>query len=76
MNYQAKQWKDGVFGTNSIEGFWSHLKRGISSTHVSVSHQHLQKYVGEFSFRYNNRDEPAAMFTRLLKQISTPEASV
>jgi transposase len=70
VNHNIDEWKNGIYCTNTIEGFWSHLKRGIKSTHASVSKQHLQKYVGEFTFRYNNRDEPAEMFARLLKQIS------
>jgi transposase-like protein len=69
------QYVDGDIHTNRIEGFWSHLKRGIQSTHVAVSKQHLQKYVNEFAFRYNNRSEPAEMFHRMLKQISNPISS-
>lgn len=70
VNHQIEEWVRGSVHTNNIEGFWSHLKRGISSTHVSVSRQHLQKYVDEFGFRYNNREAPAEMFNRMLKQIS------
>lgn len=70
VNHNIDQWRNGIFCTNGIEGFWSHFKRGIVSTHVSVSEQHMQRYVGEFQFRYNNRDDPAAMFDRLVRQIS------
>lgn len=42
--------------TNSIENFWSLLKRAIKGTYVSVSPEHLQKYVEEQSFRYNARE--------------------
>ena len=41
-----------------------------SPMHVYVSQKHLPKYIGEFAFRYNNRDDPAAMFDRLVRQIS------
>ncbi|NDW09399.1 IS1595 family transposase [Dysgonomonas sp. 520] len=44
------------FHTNSIEGFWSHLKRGILGIYHLVSPKHLQKYCDEFEFRYNTRD--------------------
>lgn len=47
--------KDG-FHTNSIEGFWSHLKRGIFGIYHIVSPKHLSKYCDEFAFRYNTRD--------------------
>ncbi len=75
VNHTAEEWVRGIHHTNSVEGFWSHLKRGISSTHVSVSKQHMQKYVDEFGYRYNNRKAPAAMFQRLLTQISLPFSS-
>lgn len=47
--------KDG-FHTNSIEGFWSHLKRGIMGIYHKVSKKHLFRYCDEFTFRYNTRD--------------------
>lgn len=46
--------KDG-FHTNNIEGFWSHLKRGILGVYHLVSPKHLSKYCDEFAFRYNTR---------------------
>jgi hypothetical protein len=42
--------------TNTIEGFWSLLKRGIVGTYHSVSVKHLDRYIDEFEFRYNSRD--------------------
>lgn len=44
------------YHTNSIEGFWSLLKRGILGIYHSVSPKHLQLYCDEFSFRYNTKD--------------------
>ena len=70
INHNIDEWKNGIHHTNTIEGFWSHLKRGLSSTHVSVSKKHLQKYVDEFAFRFNNREAPAEMFKRLVRQVS------
>ena len=43
------------FHTNSIEGFWSLLKRGIFGIYHSASRKHLSKYCDEFAFRYNTR---------------------
>ena len=42
--------------TNGLENFWSLLKRGIKGTYVSVEPFHLQSYVDEQTFRYENRD--------------------
>lgn len=44
------------FHTNGIEGFWSHLKRGIMGIYHKVSPKHLFRYCDEFAFRYNTRD--------------------
>jgi transposase-like protein len=45
----------GKVHTNGIENFWSLLKRGLKGTYVSVEPFHLEAYVDEQSFRYNNR---------------------
>lgn len=69
VNHGAKEWVRGEHHTNSIEGFWSRLKLSIRGTHVHVSRKHLQKYVDEFAFRYNNRAEPALMFDAALSSM-------
>ena len=47
--------KDGIH-TNSVEGFWALLKRGIKGNFHWLSKKHLSSYVKEFEFRYNNRE--------------------
>ncbi len=50
------RWDDGVcITTNTIEGFFSLLKRGINGTYHHVSKQHLHRYLSEFDFRFNAR---------------------
>ena len=43
------------FHTNGIEGFWSHLKRGLKGIYHVVRPKHLQLYCDEFAYRYNTR---------------------
>jgi len=52
--------------TQTIESFWSHLKRGINGTHISVSGKHLWKYAKEFEYRFNRRDCGETMLSELL----------
>lgn len=42
--------------TNTVEGFWSLLKRGINGTYHWVSKKHINKYLNEYSMRYNSRE--------------------
>lgn len=69
VNHGREEWVDGKHHTNSIEGFWSLLKRSIRGTHVHVSRKHLEKYLGEFEFRYNLRHSPQVMFLRLVASL-------
>jgi len=52
--------------TNTIEGFFMHLKRTIKGTHIWVSPKHLSKYTGEAEFMYNRRKNPSRLLTDLL----------
>jgi len=51
----AEKYVDGRVHTNSLENFWSLLKRGISGTYVAVEPFHLFRYLDEQMFRFNNR---------------------
>jgi transposase-like protein len=52
------EYVSGAVHTNTIEGFWSIVKRGIVGTFHKVSAKYLPLYVNEFEFRYNNRMKP------------------
>lgn len=56
INHRDLEYVRGDAHTNTIEGFWSQLKRSIDGTYHAVSPKYLQSYLNEFSFRYNLRD--------------------
>jgi hypothetical protein len=66
LDHDRKEWVRDWAHTNTIEAFWSALKRGINGTYVWVSAKHLQKYLWEFEYRHNLRAEPWLMFQLLL----------
>jgi transposase-like protein len=55
VNHSADEYVRGDAHTNTIEGYFSILKRGIIGTYHHVSQQHLKRYLAEFDFRYNER---------------------
>ena len=69
LNHSANQYVDGMAHTNGIESVWAVLKRGLMGTFHHVSVKHLDRYVGEFTFRLNEgncqvdtKDRMAALF--------------
>ena len=60
----------GDIRTNSVEGFWSLIKRGIGGVYYSVSRKYLQSYLNEYSFRYNRRDQGNLIFNLVLDEVS------
>lgn len=57
VNHSAEEYVRGEYHTNTIEGVFAVLKRGINGTFHHVSEQHLSRYLAEFDFRYNNRSK-------------------
>jgi transposase len=68
INHSAKVWVMGDIHTNTIEGFWSLVKRGIGGVYHQVSQKYLQSYLDEYTFRYNRRDRGNLIFTSILKR--------
>ncbi|GAK44676.1 ISSpo8, transposase [Tepidicaulis marinus] len=56
INHSAQEYVRGNTHTNTIEGYFSILKRGVTGTYHHVSQQHLKRYLAEFDFRYNERE--------------------
>ena len=55
VNHSRGEYARGFVTTNTVEGYFSQLKRSIDGTHHHVSKRHLPKYLGEFDFRYSTR---------------------
>jgi transposase-like protein len=68
----AIEYVNGNTHTNTIENFWSLLKRGLHGTYVSVEPFHLFRYIDEQAFRYNYRKEfdDSDRFSMLVSQIA------
>ncbi len=55
VSHSTGEYTKGIYHTNTLEGFWSLLKRGIVGIYHFVSPKHLDQYVTEFAYRYNTR---------------------
>ena len=72
INHAGGEYARGIHHTNTIEGFWSQLKRSIKGTHVHISSKHAWKYIGEFTYRRNYRESHSLMFDRLVSAFALP----
>jgi transposase-like protein len=86
VQHRAEEWVRGDVHTNTIEGCWSLLKRGIVGSFHKISVKHLDRYLAEFDFRFNNRKNreifddlvsrltkrPAMTYAELTAQIAEP----
>jgi transposase-like protein len=66
VRHAEKVYVSGDVHTQTIDGFWSLVKRGIGGVYHSVSKKHLQGYLNEYAWRYNHRDDARAKFETLL----------
>jgi transposase-like protein len=57
VNHSIEEYVRGDAHSNTVEGYFSILKRGINGVYHHVSQQHLRRYLGEFDFRYNERSK-------------------
>ncbi|MBW3098077.1 IS1595 family transposase [Pseudohoeflea coraliihabitans] len=72
INHRAGEYVNGDVHTNTIESFWSHVKRSLAGTYVTVSPKWLQTYLWEFEFRQNLRKQPHLMLELLLQAFPRP----
>ena len=70
INHSEKVYVMGDVHTNTIDGFWSLIKRGIGGAYHSVGRHYLQTYLDEYSFRYNRRESGNLIFHAILARVS------
>lgn len=69
VNHIAGEYKRDEWHTNTVEGFWSQLKRTIKGTHIHCDAKYLQLYADEVAFRYMNRHKQDEMFETILSHV-------
>jgi hypothetical protein len=70
-NHAAGEYVRGHASSNTVEGFFSQLKRSIDGTYHHVSEWHLPRYLAEFDYRYNNRKiEDSERTVRTIRETS------
>lgn len=57
MNHSKREFRNGDFSSNRIEGTFSHVKRRVRCHYVRPDKKYIQLYLNEFCFRWNHRDE-------------------
>jgi len=71
INHSKKQYVRGRVHTNTIENVWSLLKRSIVGSYHKVSKKHLDAYLDELEWRFNNRENPYLFRDTLIKLLGS-----
>jgi transposase-like protein len=71
VNHHLGEYVRGECHTNGVEGVWSLFKRSIVGSYHQVSEKHLDRYLDEFEFRFNNRNNPYLFRDTLLRLIAS-----
>lgn len=69
VHHAAKVYVQGDAHVNTLEGFWSLVKRGISGVNHAVSAKYLQGYVNAYAYRWNHRDDESPMVLQILGRL-------
>jgi transposase len=70
IKHSSGEYVRGDIHTNSVEGLWSLIKRGIGGVYHQVSPEYLQSYLDEYCFRYNRRHNGNLQFKAILERAS------
>lgn len=71
MDHGDKEWVRGICHINTLEKVWSLFKRSIIGSYHHVPVKHLDRYLDEFEFRFNNRNNPYLFRDTLLRLLAS-----
>jgi transposase-like protein len=71
VKHGEEEWVRGDVHTNTVENAWSLFKRSIVGSYHQISAKHLDRYLDEFEFRFNNRNNPYLFRDTLLRLINS-----
>ena len=71
INHSKKVYVKGIVHTNTLEGVWALFKRSVVGSYHQVSVKHIDRYLDEFEFRFNNRNNPYLFRDTLMRLLET-----
>jgi len=71
VNHFQKEYVQGIVHTNTLESVWSLFKRSVIGSYHQISIKHIDRYLDEFEFRFNNRNNPYLFRDTLLRLLQT-----
>lgn len=73
VKHRAEEWVRGEVHTNNIESAWSLFNRSIIGAYHKMSRKHMDAYLNEFEWRFNNRNNPFLFRDTLIKLLTAPK---
>ncbi len=73
VNHHADEWVRGDVHTNTIEGVWSLFKRSIVGSYHQISTKHMDAYLDEFEWRFNQRDNQYLFRDTMIRLLNSPK---
>ena len=73
VKHRDEEWVRGDAHTDSIENAWSLFKRSIVGSFHQISAKHVESYLDEFEWRFNNRNDPHLFWDTMTRLLNSPK---